>query len=102
LRGVFLNADSGFDAQTLREKCSEKQIEANIEINERNNKQQQSDNYIYFDELLYKRRFVIERMNAWIDAFKALLIRFETTIKAWMTLHFLAFSVLLCRKLSKC
>ena len=99
LKGVFMNADSGFDAQVLREQCSDKQIEANIEVNDRNNKEEQSQSYVYFDELLYKRRFVIERMNAWIDSFKALLIRFETTLKAWMQLHFLAFSVILCRKL---
>jgi transposase len=102
LSGVFMNADSGFDAQKLREKCSEKQIEANIDINERNNKEQLPDKYVYFDELLYKRRFVIERMNAWIDSFKALLIRFETTTKAWMALHFLAFAVILCRKMTNC
>ena len=102
LSGVFMNADSGFDAQKLREKCREKQIEANIDINERNNKEQLPDKYVYFDELLYKRRFVIERMNAWIDSFKALLIRFETTTKAWMALHFLAFAVILCRKMTNC
>ena len=31
-----------------------------------------------FDELLYEQRFVIERTNAWVDTFKALLVRFET------------------------
>jgi transposase len=98
VRGVFMNADSGFDAQSLRKQCSEKQIEANIECNDRNT-QQQSAAYVYFDELLYKRRFAIERMNAWIDSFKALLIRFETKINNWIALHFLAFTVLLCRKL---
>ena len=100
LRGIFLNADSGFDAQILREQCSNKQIEANIEVNERNKQENLSTDYVYFDDLLYKRRFVVERMNAWIDSFKALLIRFETSVKAWMQLHFLAFCVLLCRKLS--
>jgi hypothetical protein len=65
LSGVFMNADSGFltepcgDAQVLREQCSEKQLEANIDINERNSKEQPSDKYVHFDELLYKRRFVI-------------------------------------------
>jgi transposase len=98
IRGVFMNADSGFDAHTLREQCADRQIEANIEVNNRN-KQCQSDEYVYFDELLYKRRFVIERMNAWIDSFKALLIRFETKLSNWMALHFLAFTVLMCRKL---
>lgn len=93
LVGVFLNADSGFDAGNLQQACTEKQIEANIDINPRNNKQT-GMTYRYFDEELYKRRFVIERMNAWLDSFKALLIRFETLIETWMALHFLAFTVL--------
>lgn len=96
LEGVFLNADSGFDAEVLRQACQEKQIEANMAANPRNNKQMA---YRYFDEQLDKRRFVIERMNAWIDSFKALLVRFETKTNTCMALHFLAFTVLLCRKI---
>jgi len=30
------------------------------------------------DELLYKTSFVIDQTNAWIDAFKAIMGRFET------------------------
>lgn len=101
LRGVFMNADSGFDAQSLREQCLQKQIEANIAANERNRKGE-PEAYVYFDGELYKQRFVIEKMNAWIDSFKALLVRFETTTAAWLHLHFLAFSVILCRKLIPC
>lgn len=101
LRGVFLNADSGFDAQSLREQCLQKEIEANIAVNGRNRKAE-PEAYVYFDEELYKQRFVIERMNAWIDSFKALLVRFETTSAAWLQLHFLAFSVILCRKRNPC
>ena len=99
LSGVFLNADSGFDTVALQKQCSQKGIEANIDRNERNQKVQEQ--YRYFDELLYKRRFVIERMNAWLDGFKALLIRFETKVQHWMALHFLAFSTLLIRKKDK-
>ena len=99
LKGVFMNADSGFDAQGFRRQCAEKAIEANIDANERNKQLPSEENYVYFDDLLYERRFVVERMNAWIDSFKALLIRFETLIKTWMALHFLAFTVLLCRKI---
>lgn len=32
----------------------------------------------YFDNELYKRRFKIEKANAWLDSFQALLVRFET------------------------
>ena len=38
LSGVFMNADAGFAAQTLREVCLEKEIEANIACNPRNAK----------------------------------------------------------------
>lgn len=96
LKGVFMNADSGFDSEALQVRCYEKGIEANIDINERN--QKQPGYFRYFDEVLYKRRFVMERMNAWMDSFKALLIRFETKVAHWMHLHFLAFAVLLIRK----
>ena len=33
----------------------------------------------------------------WIDAFKALLVRFETKSHTWMGLHYLAFSLILIR-----
>ncbi|RYY19214.1 MAG: hypothetical protein EOP41_09980 [Sphingobacteriaceae bacterium] len=65
------------------------------------NQQQQQDDYVYFDEQLYKRRNVIERANAWIDSFKALLIRFETKTSTWVALHLLAFSVIFIRKIYK-
>ena len=48
------------------------------------------DNQPLLDDLLYKE-------NAWMDAFKALLIRFETKTQTWMSLHYLAFSLILIR-----
>lgn len=100
LAGLFLNADAGFDCKVLRQDCSRLDIEANIADNKRN-EQQQDDHYIYFDEQLYKRRNVIERANAWIDSFKALLIRFETNTSTWVALHLLAFSIIFIRKIYK-
>jgi transposase len=97
LRGVFMNADAGFDAQGLRELCAEKEIEVNIATNPRSAKQQQEE-YLYFDEELYKERNVIERTNAWIDGFKALLVRYEVKINTWMALHFMAFTLIFVRK----
>ena len=35
LKGLFLNADSGFDAQNLRLACANREIEANIAVNPR-------------------------------------------------------------------
>lgn len=95
---LFLNADPGFDSEELRSICSEAQIEANVKENPRN-KKEQNEQYTYFDEELYKRRTKIEHANAWMDGFKALLVRFETKIANWMALQWLAFIVLFCRKL---
>ncbi|HUC81936.1 MAG TPA: IS5 family transposase [Flavisolibacter sp.] len=92
LRGVFLNADAGFDAEELRQLCAEKEIEANIAENKRNEKAPDQA-YVYFDEELYKQRYVIERTNAWLDGFKTLLVRYEGKISTWIADHFMAFVI---------
>lgn len=97
--GLFLNADAGFDSRQFRQQCSELKIEANIAFNPRNG--ETPEEYIYFDEQLYERRNVIEQANAWLDSFKALLIRFETKAQHWLALHFLAFTVQLIRKINQ-
>ena len=101
LKGVFLNADAGFDTEEVRTLCKEQEIEANIADNPRNSSEL-SEEYQYFDEQLYKERYVIERTNAWLDGFKGLLIRYEKKIKSWMAQHWMAFSVLLLRKINSC
>jgi transposase len=92
---LFLNADAGFDTAGFRSLCYKEDIVANIDQNKRNG---QTQHYI-FDELLYKQRFVIERTNAWLDAFKILLVRFETNKIHWKALNVLAFIVILIRQL---
>ena len=52
-----------------------------------------------FDELLYKCRFVVEKTNAWLDGFKAILVRFETNKIHWKALNLPAFVVILLRQL---
>lgn len=101
LKGVFMNADAGFDVEELRQICRDKEIEANIADNARNSNAL-PEQYEYFDDELYKERFVIERTNAWLDGFKGLLMRYEKKIKSWMTQHWMAFSVLLLRKINTC
>ena len=98
IKGLFLNADAGFDSQQLRKLCKEKEIEANIAANPRNTTAQ-SQEYEYFDEQLYKCRTVIEQANAWMDSFKALLVRFEKKATTWVALLLLAFSVRFLRKI---
>jgi len=92
---LFLNADAGFDTTEFRSYCFENDIIDNIDQNKRNGNQ--SDHL--FDSLLYKCRFVVERTNAWLDAFKALLVRFETNEIHWKALNILAFCLILMRQL---
>lgn len=94
-KGLFLNADTGFDSKQLRLWCAENEIIANIARNKRNGIRE----HYLFDEHLYEHRYVIERTNAWVDAFKALLVRFETNKKYWKDLNILAFILILLRQL---
>jgi len=50
---------------------------------------------------LYKRRYVIERANAWQDQFKALIIRYETRADTWLNLLILSFTVIFIRRINK-
>jgi transposase len=100
LNGLFLNADAGFDSKELRKVCKDKHIEANIAFNPRNGGSQ-NEQYQYFDEQLYKCRTVIEQANAWMDSFKALLVRFEKKATSWVALLLIAFSVRLLRKIKQ-
>lgn len=93
LRGVFMNADAGFDGVSFRDQCDKKEIEANIATNERGKKQPREE-YRYFDTELYKRRFVGEQVNAWLDGFKTILVRYEGKLKTWVADHLMAFIVL--------
>lgn len=95
INGLFLNADAGFDSEGFRTLCFSNDIIANVDFNKRNT--QNTDNQQLLDDELYKERFSAERTNAWLDAFKALLVRFETKTHTWMGLHFLAFSLILMR-----
>ena len=101
IKGLFLNADAGFDSKEFRELCVKKEIEANIPTNTRNAKEEPTLEYKYFDEELYENRFVIERANAWQDQFKALLVRYETKTDTWVNLIFLSFTVIFIRRLTK-
>ena len=98
LEGLFLNADSGFDSQNLRQECFRRGIETNIAVNPRSGKKEEAED-LYFDTELYRQRTAIERTNSWLDSFKTLLVRFETSAENWLAFHFLAFTVLLLRKI---
>ena len=97
LEGLFLNADAGFDVKDFRLLCEQKEITANIDFNKRRNKTLKNDDYL-LDNEMYRERFSVEQLNAWVDGFKSLCFRYETKSSNWMALHCLAFSLIFIRK----
>ncbi len=98
IEGLFLNADAGFDSKNFRESCSKKEIHPNICFNKRNGN---TDRDEYFDQDLYDERYAVERTNAWMDSYRSLLNRFDTTIESWKGFNYLAFFVIALKKFKK-
>ncbi len=96
--GLFLNADAGFDSKGFRESCAEKEVNANICFNKRNGNNERDE---YFDPDLYDERYSVERTNAWMDSYRSLLNRFDTTTESWKGLNYLAFMAIALKKIKK-
>ena len=99
IKGLFMNADAGFDSKELRELCDKLEIIPNIAINNRNGKSNNDTKIL--DDLLYAERYSIERTNAWINSFRTLLNRFDFTSSSWSSFNFIGFIVLLLKKINK-
>lgn len=84
--GLFINADAGFDYPALRDHLQLQGAFLNAPLVRRANKDMCAYDY-YCDEQAYKERFVIERTNAWMDAYRSLMHRFDTTVESWGAWH---------------
>jgi transposase len=98
VEGLFLNADAGFDSKDFRKSCDKKEINANICFNRRNGTAARDE---YFDRELYDERYAVERTNAWMDSYRSLLNRFDTTVESWKGFNYLAFIVIAIKKFKK-
>ena len=99
LDGLFANADSGFDCKNFRESCLDKGIFPNVAFNYRNGNN--NDEIYLLDELLYEERYSIERTNAWMDSYRSVLNRFDTTTASWESFNYIAFIIILLKKINK-
>jgi len=98
LDGLFINVDAGVDSKEFRETCFKHGVFANVDVNIRNG--EVNDDKL-LDELLYKERYSIERTNAWLDSFRTLLNRFDTSVSSWKAFNYIAFMVILLKKICK-
>ena len=99
-KGLFLNADAGFDGAKLKRLCEREEITLNVDRNKRNSSKAPDDDY-FIDNKLYNNRFVIEQSNAWMDAFKGLMLRYETSSQNWYSFQLLAFAAFFLRRIEK-
>jgi len=94
IAGAFFNADSAFDTKEARKVCFNHQVVPNIAENKRNRKTVKRGRKRLFNTEVYKRRFVSERSFAWIDKFRALLVRFDLKDANFLAGHHLAFALI--------
>lgn len=94
LKGSYFNADSAFDTLPARKVCFNYGLIPNIAENKRNRKQVKRGRKRLFDPTIYKHRFVSERSFAWMDKFRALLVRFDRLDTVFLAAHHLAFAMI--------
>lgn len=99
ISGAYFNADKAFDTKAARKTCFNHGLIPNIDENTRNRKTAKRGRKRFFDEEVYKRRFTSERSFAWIDKFRALLLRFDRREAYFLGAHFIAFAMINLRHL---
>lgn len=99
IAGAFFNADSAFDTRDARKVCFNHGVIPNMAENKRNRTPPKRGRKRLFNPDVYKRRFTSERSFAWIDKFRALLIRFDRKDANFLGGHHIAFAMINLRHL---
>lgn len=94
IAGAIFNADSAFDTRDARKVCFNHKVIPNMAENKRNRQHAKRGRKRLFDAQVYKARFVSERSFAWIDKFRALLLRFDVLDARFLAGHHLAFALI--------
>lgn len=97
--GLFSNLDAGFFAKEFRMALDGHGVISNVCPNRRNGCDSSEERL--FDEEMYKERWTVEQTNAWMNGFKAVLARFDTTVSSWKGWNYLAFIVISLKKIHK-
>ena len=99
IAGAYFNADSAFDTLEARKVCFNHRVIPNICHNTRNRKSVKRGRKRLFNPLIYKLRFTSERSFAWVDKFRALLVRYDRKDANFLGAHHLAFALINLRHL---
>ena len=99
IAGSYFNADSAFDTKAARWTCFNHQVIPNIVENKRSRKRTKRGPKRLFNPDVYKLRFSSERTFAWIDKFRALLVRFDRKAAHFMGAHYIVYALINLRHL---
>lgn len=99
IAGSYFNADATFDTKAARWTCFNHKLIPNIVENSRFRKRPKRGRKRLFNAAIYKLRFSSERTFAWIDKFRALLIRFDRRAMHFMGAHYIIYALINLRHL---
>jgi transposase len=94
IAGAFFNADSAFDTREARRVCFKHGMIPNIAENKRNRKTPKRGRKRLFNAQVYQQRFAREHGFAWIDKFRALLVRFDRKDAHFLGAHHIVFALI--------
>ena len=94
IKGAYFNADSAFDTKAARKVCFNYGLIPNMAENRRNRKRAKRGRKRMFSDEVYKGRFVSERSFAWVDKFRALLLRYDRRDAYFLGGHHIAFAMI--------
>ena len=102
ISGSVMSLDGVYDSQSNRKLIFNNGMTPNINENKRNRKKTKRGRKRLFSKTIFKERFrTIERVFAWEDKFKRLLIRFERISDLHYGFKLLAYSMINLRYFSK-
>ena len=99
LTGTYFNADSAFDTKDARKVCFNHDLIPNIAENKRNRKKVKRGRPRLFNPEIYKHRFTAERSFAWVDKFRAVVLRWDVKDINFLGGNYLAFTLINLRHL---
>jgi transposase len=94
IQGAYFNADSAFDTKAARKVCFNHGLIPNLAENKRNRKRPKRGRKRLFNPAVYKHRFTNERSFAWVEQFRALLVRLDRKDVYFFGAHCIAFAMI--------
>ena len=95
LKNCIASLDSAYDNSPTRKKIFNAGMTPNIKVNPRNRKKTKRGRKRMYDDDIFQERFqTIERVFAWEDKFKRLLMRFERISLHHFSLKLLAYTMI--------